>query len=274
MRPIPIVGQLAWIFTSAKNLVASAWNESYANFALRWYHKWIPEHYAEGGRGYAGLNQLNRGQQLAKWDSLSGRIHPFLPNITRLGNWTPHDTVLDVGCGAGQNLKALASWMPTLRYTGFDLDSRAIDFINNVKNVSLPSEFIVNLSAASLLDVEFRNEIQSKSFDHILCSHVFSTLIDKSLRETHRLRFELATDFLRWARKSVIILDMFSHGGYFRAQGRFYIEQSKRGFLEDELSVYFRNQVGDENCHLLFSAETKCLIVKLPGERQEIRGFS
>ena len=75
-------------------------------------------------------------------------------------------TVLDVGCGAGDNLAALAHAMPHLVLTGTDLSQKAL----GIAAQRVPS--------ATFMQLDCQKEKLDQKFDLVICSQVVEHLVD------------------------------------------------------------------------------------------------
>lgn len=94
-----------------------------------------------------------------------------LKTLTRYG--TDRLTVAEIGCGGGDNLKAIHRWnrwrqLP-IRYIGIDLNKACIDFARH-NCAALPSTFI----QADYREVNFERHLPDIIFSSLFCHH-FST---------------------------------------------------------------------------------------------------
>jgi len=112
----------------------------------------------------------------SNWGDLQryGPIHRhqdrMLRSLTSKLEW---DTVLDVGCGAGQNLKRICEGRKCSRIVGVDISEHALGFS------------LQNMPEAEFRVVDIEHELLDERFDLVLCIQVLEHIADDNAAIEH-----------------------------------------------------------------------------------------
>jgi len=101
---------------------------------------------------------------------------------------------------------------------------------------------------------------EDRSFDHVIMSHVMSTLNGNGIEETIRVRQALVNQIIRIASRTVLILD--GDVLYEKKDLKFIIEQNTRGFFKESFIHYFDEHLVNGELYVMFSAESTAFLYK------------
>ena len=114
------------------------------------------------------------------------------------GFYTSHESLLDVGCGAGHYLKSLRKIVDeNINYTGVDPTSYYIELAQKAYGGS------ANFKVGSIFDIPF----DDNSFDIVMCNNVVMHLPPENIQKAF-------DELIRVARKKVVIRAMFGVRNY------------------------------------------------------------
>jgi SAM-dependent methyltransferase len=226
-----LIGQGAAYASQAREALRGAWDEAYAERALSTFKERNSEHYAPGGRGYVDLPDLSPEQKTAAFAGLTSRLEGLVNEYPTMLAYRDGESFLEPGCGKGQNLKFITRRYPSSEYVGFDIDARCLA----VASVGLEGSPKRRVVEGSILDFDFLKSFGDRSFDHVFVSYVFSTLLGASLDETRAAHQRVIDEFVRIARKSVLVLDTMSLDGRMQVE----IEQRTRAAIRENIAEYF-----------------------------------
>lgn len=211
---------------------------------------YIQRHYGPHGRGYEDLAAMPLTAKKERYGRQTPRLADFVDTWNDLLRYNDGDSFADLGCGTGQNIKTLVAQFPHSPVLGIDVSQGALDFVAEVETAPH-----LRLAHGSITNLEQLDALLSSPVDHIVLSHVFSTLIDASVYSTKDRRQELVRLLVSKARKSVIIIDAFSARGDFTVE----IEQRDRAVVFDDVLSYFES-VGPGRAVLVRSPRTEAVI--------------
>ena len=200
-------------------------------YSLGKYQNYLRFHYSENGRGYFDYKSLTDEEKISLFGQPAGRLEYFINNFSNVLAYQDGDSFFDVGCGRGQNTKALLDRYGSSPIHGCDISGDAIDVIRlAVKSDNL------KLDVLDITDLEIYKSIPENYYDHVVMSHVFSFLTGKNVEETRKLRQLIIGQLVRIARKTVIIIGSSS---ILSNDEKFVIEQNYRGDFREPIINYF-----------------------------------
>jgi ubiquinone/menaquinone biosynthesis C-methylase UbiE len=237
------LGTLFALQASFWRAIRAIWKEARTEYTLQVYKTQNLVHYAKGGRGYLNLDKLSKQECMNQFAGLDSRLQLFLDSYPATIGYKDGESFLDAGCGKGQNLKFILSRYPRSPYTGFDIDERCL----RVAKAGVDGSVNRTLSQGSILDFEFLGSFTDKSVDHVLICHVFSTLLEPTILQTQSSHQRIVDEFVRIAKKSVIVIDTMSLGRAFQVE----IEHLTRATIRENIAAYFaKHQSAGETCIL------------------------
>lgn len=252
-RPTSIGSTIA-MAASTWRVLRRLWSEVRTDCVLELYREQNRAHYARGGRGYINLEHLSREQCSTHFAGLTSRLQQFLADYPVTIGYRNGDSFLDAGCGKGQNLKFVSSAYPQSPYIGFDIDDRCLQ----IAQVGVDGSEIRSLRQASVLDLDFLKTFSDKSLDHVVVSHVFSTLLEASASRTIVIHQDVIDELVRIARKSVLVIDEMSLEPSLQVR----IEQRTRAIALENIMAYFaKHRAVGEPC-ILTSQESRALLFR------------
>jgi len=233
-----------------------AWNIEFADYALKKYKRLVEIHYSARGVGYLDFDKLSEQELLEIYDGLRGRVAYFIQNNSTSLTYRDDDTFLDVGCGKGQNIKELVKLFPNSEIKGFDVSEGALRVIQS----ALKDNDNIHVERGCVTDVNYLQSYEDRSFDHVIMSHVMSTLSGNGIEETKRVRQTLINELIRIASKTLLILD----GDVFcdSKDPEFSIEQNTRGFFKESFKQYFGENLVNGELYVMFSPETTAFLYR------------
>lgn len=212
--------------------IRTLWKEAYTEYVLQVYERQNVAHYAPKGRGYANIPELSNQECIDLFSNLESRLQLFLDAYPVTVGYKDGESFLDAGCGKGQNLKFILTRYPRSQYIGFDIDERCLQ----VARIGVAGSTNRSLIKGSILDFDFLKKcFKDKSVDHICVCHVFSVLLEPTIHQTKLSHQRIIDEFVRIARKSIIIIDEMSLGKVFRVE----IEQLTRATVCENIASYF-----------------------------------
>ena len=226
----------SWFILTSISEVKKIISNTYFNFCISKYVNLNKIHYSKKGRGYLDYQNLSYNEKEKIYSSNISRFEIIAKNnnfFNRL--FSDNDTFLDLGCGKGQNIKYLLKAFPNSKITGFDISNEALEIIREFEKSKN-----LYLRQIDLTDLKNTQDIKSKSFDNIIISHVFSTLLKNNITETIIFRSNLIKECLRISKKNLVILD--HEKMFYSDNSHFEIEQINRGLYYNNIlnlkSVY------------------------------------
>ena len=166
------------------------------------------------------------------YNKTRGRIQFYLTENPDLLDFQNGCSLLDAGCGMGENMKVFLEKFSSSKYQGFDIDKRAV----SVAKKGVQQNLLANVQQGNLTDLNYLTKYLDNSFDHVLISHVFSFICEDNLENTAKLRQKIIDEFIRISRKSVIILDKVITD---QDIPLFFVEHNSRSFLYESFHLYF-----------------------------------
>ena len=187
-------------------------------------------HYGPTGRGYHGTSSDSHDDRMSRYRGQVSRLSAFVGEFSDILGYEDGDTFVDLGCGAGQNIRFLSEAYPSSLIIGTDMNRDAVALI-----VECEPSVNVQLSVGDMREEEFLSQTLSQPTDHIVLSHVFSLIFARSARQTCALRQRFINHVVDHARKSVIILDSFGKQDELTIS----VEQKQRAYVTDDVMSYF-----------------------------------
>ena len=216
-------------------------------------------HYGPEGRGYSGLAPATLEEQMRRYRGQVSRLEFFVSTYPNLLQFRDGDTFLDLGCGTGQNIRMLAERYPSSHIVGYDVNSDAVMLIRKCE----PNPGVM-VDVGDLTNDAWRKEALADGFDHIVMSHVFSLVFERSLTETVALRRRIISDLTDACRSSLIIVDNFGLPG----PPRITIEQRHRATLSDDVLGYFAD-INGGLAYLVQSDRSRAVVFVKDSARKE-----
>lgn len=126
----------------------------------------------------------------------------FHGTIKLLKSFSPHSSVLDIGCGGGLFLIRLSQYYPQMKFLGTDISSEAI----HLSQLTLTAHQKRNIAKNVTFEIQAEPSLKlpENSVDIILATLVCHHLSDDQL-------IEFLKDSLKSVNKSVIINDLHRH---------------------------------------------------------------
>lgn len=256
-------GLQATSFSRALLYPSLAWERVQANvrrarqdLLFQRYSRLHPLHYGPSGRGYQSLAGGNQLQRRKRYEAQSSRLQDFLDRYPDLLGFADGHSYLDIGCGAGQNIRMLADQFPHSRIVGYDINPDAIRLIREFETHSG-----VEVELGDLRDDAFRLGALAGGFDHIVLSHVFSLIFDSALSSTVAMRKRILNDLVFACRGSLVIVDAFGAPGVPAIR----IEQRQRGTVTDDVLGYFAG-MDQGRAFLVASERTRAVVFVKNGD--------
>ena len=194
----------------------------FLNIFFIYFNKYNKLHYSEIGIGYKYKKSTDEKKAFSKNVSRLKLVEKTIPNI-----FEKNKSILDVGCGKGENIKYLIEKFNFSLITGIDINTKAIEIIK--KNTSFNNLKLIN---QDITDLNFLSKFNDKKYDYVLISHVLSTIFNKSLEETISIRKEIINHLFNITKIKLIIID---HPKMFNKNFSFEIEQNTRGLFWNDL---------------------------------------
>lgn len=245
-----------WLIYSFFKYTKKLWRKAYIDYGLKCYSIWIGEHYSPSGRGYYNYENLSGREKLGLYGEPSGRIEYFLKNYPRTLKYEDGQSILDAGCGRGQNIKVLSEYFPTLKIKAFDLSEGAL----SVVELGVENQKQIQTEVGSIADINYLKQYPTNGFDHVLVSHVFSLIIDGGEEKTHKLRQNIIDNLIRISKKTVLILD--SPNILQLKEPVFRIEQLQRAHYGESSIPYFNEHLEQGEVTAIFSSESLGLLFR------------
>lgn len=247
-RPSVLGAPFAYLAYAWRALRA-LWRDAYAETVLETYSRRNLAHYAPGGIAYSNLESISAQDAAAGFAALGSRLALHLDAYPSLVDYRDGESVLDAGCGKGQNLKCILERFPNSPYTGFDFDPRGLQ----VAQAGVAGAPHRRLMQGNLLDPAFLRAFADKSVDHALVSHVFSALFESGLAATRASHARIVDELVRISRRSVLILDRMTLDGSVAVE----IEHASRATVCETIIGYFAaHRASGEACVLACDGST------------------
>lgn len=190
-------------------------------------------HYGKAGRGYLSIATSSRSVRVQRYSQQVSRLERFFDRYSDLMRFEDGQSFLDLGCGTGQNIRALASRFPSSRIVGVDINEDALDLVRECEGSDL-----VSLELGNLVDPNFRKAVLSAGFDHIILSHVFAFLLAPSRAATNELRSSIISELIESCHSSIVIIDTFGP----ELLPTIEIEQRQRAVVSQDVLGLFADQ--------------------------------
>jgi len=240
----------AFINMLLNNTVLSA-KEFYLNYCLKEYTKFIPQHYSLNGMGYRGDAKLSEEEKAKKFQTLKGRISHYLSSYPQYMDYTDGDSILDLGCGRGENIRFLIEHFPHSRIHGVDISKSAL----GVLETGTKENTLITSKEGSITDIDLLKSYPDGSYDHVVISHVFSFIIRNNVEQTQELRKEIVNQLIRICKKNVMIMDGHIMGEPYDMT--FFIEHKYRGVFREPILKYFLSHSDKGTTCIVGSVEAK-----------------
>lgn len=209
-------------------------------------------HYGPNGRGYQSIAEYSPDERARRYREQSSRLEFFIDNYRDLLQFNNGDSFLEFGCGTGQNIRMLAERFPASEIVGYDLNHDAVNFVRECERHSK-----LHLGTGDLTNDEFRVQALADGFDHIILSHVFSLLFERSRLATEVMRRKILGELVAACRVSVVLVDAF--GTEERPTIR--IEQRQRAIVGDDLLGYFI-ELQRGNAYMVQSDQSRAIVFR------------
>ena len=239
-----------WLIMSGFKLIKKSWVSVYTDYGIRCYSVWDEEHYSPTGRGYYNYGNLSEQEKLNLYGEPRGRIEYFLKSYPQTLNYEDGQSILDAGCGRGQNIKVLSEYFPTSKIKAFDVSEGAL----SVVEIGVKNQKQIQTEIGSINDLNYLKQYPTNGFDHVLLSHVFSFIMSESEAATLRMRQDIIDELVRISSKTLLIL-----GGNELLQleePSFKIEQLNRAFFAESIARYFDKHLNHGEVYAVFSPES------------------
>lgn len=194
----------------------------FLNIFFVYFTKYNKLHYSDIGISYKYKKSIDEKRAFSKNISRLKLIEKIIPNI-----FEKNKSILDVGCGKGENIKYLIDKFNFSLITGIDINTKAIEIIK--KNTSFNKLKLIN---QDICDLNFLSKLDDNKYDYVLISHVLSTIFNESLEKTISIRKEIINHLFKITKIKLIIID---HPYMFNKNFSFEIEQNTRGLFWNDL---------------------------------------
>ena len=246
LRPA-LVSYPIWLIMSGFKLIKTSWENVYIDYGMQRYSTWIGEHYYTTGRGYYDYGNLSKQEKLDIYGEPRGRIEYFLKCYTQTLKYEDGQSILDAGCGRGQNVKVLSEYFPTSKIKAFDLSVEAL----SVVELGVKKQNQIHTEVGSITDINYLNQYPTNGFDHVILSHVFSFIMSKSESATFLLRQQIVDEMIRISSKSLLIIG--GNGLLNLEVPTLKIEQLKRATYSESIVHYYNKHLNYGELSAVFS---------------------
>ena len=239
-----------WLIMSGFILIKKSWVSVYIDYGMQRYSTWVGEHYSPTGRGYYNYGNLSEQEKLNLYGEPRGRIECFLKSYPRTLKYEDGQSILDAGCGRGQNIKVLLEYFPTSKIKAFDLSEGAL----SVVELGVENQKQIQTEVGSITDINYLKQYPTNGYDHVLLSHVFSFIMSESEAESLQLRQQIIDELIRISSRTVLILDgpEILH----LKEPSFNIEQLQRATYTESIIRYFNKHLNHGEVCVIFSTES------------------
>ncbi len=239
-----------WLIMSGFILIKKSWVSVYIDYGMQRYSTWVGEHYSPTGRGYYNYGNLSEQEKLNLYGEPRGRIEYFLKSYPRTLKYEDGQSILDAGCGRGQNIKVLSEYFPTSKIKAFDLSEGSL----SVVELGVENQKQIQTEVGSITDINYLKQYPTNGFDHVLLSHVFSLIMSGSEAGTLLLRQQIIDELIRISSRTVLILDgpEILH----LKEPSFNIEQLQRATYTESIIRYFNKHLNHGEVCVIFSTES------------------
>jgi len=248
LRPA-LIAYPIWLVMSGFKLIKKSWAIVYIDYGMQRYSTWVGEHYSSTGRGYFNYGNLSEQEKANLYGEPRGRIEYFLKNYSRTFKYEDGQSILDAGCGRGQNTKVLSEYFPNSTIKAFDVSEGALKIVE----IGVKNQKQIQAEVGSITDLNYLKQYPTNGFDHVLLSHVFSFIMSGSEDETHILRQQIIDELIRISSKTVLILDGYELLNFIEPS--FEIEQLQRATYSESIAHYFNKQLNRGEVSAVFSHE-------------------
>jgi SAM-dependent methyltransferase len=236
LRPA-LIAYPIWLIMLGFKLIKKSWTSVYIDYGMQRYSIWVTEHYSPAGRGYYNYGNLSEQEKLNLYGEPRGRIEYFLKSYPRTLKYEDGQSILDAGCGRGQNIKVLSEYFPISKIKGFDLNEGA----SSVVELGVENQKQIQTEVGSITDINYLKQYPTNGFDHVLLSHVFSFIMSGSEAGTLLLRQQIIDELIRISSRTVLILD--GSGILHLKEPSFNIEQLQRATYTESIIHYFNKHL-------------------------------
>jgi trans-aconitate methyltransferase len=195
---------------------------------------------------------LNQWRDMELHNPTARHLQHMISRIVR--DAMPIETLLDVGCGCGANIKPLQNEFPSLKFAATDLSDRITDLARQYIGPSPDVEY-------HALDVS--KERLDKSFDLVLCNQVLEHIEDDRAAIAN-----LAAMSKRWV---LITVPAGAYNSTSRIVG--HVRHYSRGELVEKVEAAGLKVRKVSNWGFPFHSIYKKLLGSLPEEAQRKAGF-
>ena len=249
LRPA-LIAYPIWLIMSGFKLIKKSWASVYIDYGMQRYSTWVGEHYSPTGRGYFNYGNLSEQEKANLYGEPRGRIEYFLKNYPQTLNYENGQSILDAGCGRGQNTKVLSEYFPNSTIKAFDVSEGAL----NIMEIGVKNQKQIQTEVGSITDINYLKQYPTNGFDHVLLSHVFSLIMSGSEAGTLLLRQQIIDELIRISSRTVLILDgpeiLHLKGPSFN------IEQLQRAFYAESIIRYYNKHLNHGEVCAFFSTES------------------
>ena len=243
-----------WLIMSGCNLIKKSWTSVYIDYGMQRYSTWVGEHYSPTGRGYFNYRNLSELEKTNLYGKPRGRIEYFLNNYPQTLKYEDGNSILDAGCGRGQNTKILSEYFPSSTIKAFDLSEEAL----SVVEIVVKNNNQIQAEVGSITDINYLKQYPTNGFDHVLVSHVFTFIMSGSETATLELRQNIIDELIRISSQTLLILS--GNELLLLEEPLFKIDQLKRATFAESIVHYFDKHLNHGEICAVFSPESVGLL--------------
>ncbi|SMN01463.1 hypothetical protein SPONN_2516 [uncultured Candidatus Thioglobus sp.] len=136
-----------------------------------------------------------------KYKSFNTTSHPHL--IDQLFKSLPFDSVLEIGCADGANLRKINEKLPKIKLEGIDINKKTINVGNNI----LKNDGILNVTL-KYKNAKDLNLYDAKEFDVVFCSATLMYIAPNNINK-------VLVNMVRIATKSILLCEQSTEDNSF-----------------------------------------------------------
>lgn len=106
------------------------------------------------------------------------------------------ESLLEIGCEAGQNLAVIREAMPEMKLAGCDISTKAL---------SIAERAGVAVRTVNLLEIDALSVYEDDQFDYVLISHVLEHLVVRDIQHTNDIRCNVLKHIHRIAKRGYVV---------------------------------------------------------------------